>query len=145
MTKILDLTRRAWTRTKGPITLIGTWIRNGDDRWRPCMVLIRTGDELSEHLWPCVITMDKAWIWDTQIGDQKQAAETLAGFLDPLRLSPNNGAIISLYNLIHDHLSDLLTIPPFPDEYRREAGIVAEAVIINHTTGKTTETELRDV
>lgn len=144
MTKVLDLTKRAWTRTKGPITLIGTWIRNGDDRWRPCMVLIRTGDEGSDHLWPCVITMDKAWVWDTRIGDHQQAAETLSGFLDPLRLPPNTSAINGLFNLIHDHLGDLLTIPPYPAEFQ-QGEVVAEAVITNHTTGKTREVELRDV
>ena len=144
MTAQLDLNKRHWTRTKGPITLIGTWIRDRFDRWQPCMVLIRTGDELSDHLWPCVITMDKAWVWDTVIGDEREAGETLAGFLDPLRLPPNTSTIVGLFNLINDHLGDLLTIPPYPMEFR-DGAVVAEATIVNHTTGQSREVEIRDV
>lgn len=108
------------------------------------MVLIRTGDEYSDHIYPCVITMDKAWIWDTVIGDEVLAGETLAGFLDPLRLSPNTSTVVGLFNLIHDHLGDLLTIPPYPREYQ-DGGVVAEALIINHTTGRNREVEIHDV
>ena len=138
----IDISRRHWTRVKGPITLIGTWIYNEDRRWRPCMVLIRTGDEFNDHCIPCVVTADKAWIWSREVGDMDECARTLAGFIDPLRLSPNDHDIITLYWLINDHLSDLLHIPPFAPE---PGAVLVEAEITDPMTGKVREVEIRDV
>lgn len=140
MSHTLDLGRRAWTRVRGQVTFIGTWL-HVDGRWRPCMAIIRTGDEYSDFLVPCIVTMDKAWVWSREVGDEVIAGQIMAGFLDPLRLPPDTRTIVWLYNEINDHLQDLLTIPP----YRPERGAVAaEIVITNHRSGRTSEVEIRD-
>lgn len=140
MSHVIDLGRRAWTRHRGPLTLIGTWLRI-DERWRPCMAIIRAGDEFSDDVFPCIVTMDKAWIWSREVGDEILAGQTLAGFLDPLRLTPDDRTIIWLYNLINDHLQDLLTIPPYLPE---QGDVTATISITDHRSGTTREVEIRD-
>lgn len=142
MTPDLDLNRRQWTKTRGPITAIGTWLRL-DGSFRPCMVLIRAGSELEDGLIPCVVTQDRAWIWSEEIGDPAEAARTAFQFANCLRLSAHDRrTLIFIASFINDMLGDLLSIPPYqPDT----TPVVAEATMINHSTGRTVETEMRDV
>lgn len=145
MTASLDLSRRAWTRVRGALTLIGTWMLNEDRRWRPVMAIIRTGDELTDHTIPCIVTMDKAWIWSEEIGDPRQAARIAHGFAQALRLDEHEPrTVVRLAMLIHDHLGDLLHIPPYvPDA--DDADVIGEATVTDRRTGATHELEIRDV
>lgn len=104
------------------------------------MAIIRTGDEFSDDIHPCIVTVDQAWIWNGKLGDEKRAADTLAGFIDPLRLTPNTRDIVRLYNLIYDHLDDLLHIKPY---VAAESQVVAE-MIVTDQAGKTREIEVRE-
>lgn len=141
MTAALDLTRRHFTRERGGITIIGTWI-SIEGRWRPCLALIRTGDEYSEHTVPCVVTVDKAWIWSEEIGDPREAAQTAFKFMEALRIDTNDKRnAIRLAMLIADHLGDLLHIPPFRPE---PGAVVAEVTMTERETGRVREVELRD-
>lgn len=137
----LDLTIRQWTKTRGPITAIGTWLRL-EGRFRPCMVLIRAGSELDDRLIPCVILQERAWVWSEDIGDGAQAAQSTFQFAQILGFNSFDAkAIFFIASFIHDLLGDLLTIPPYQPVDTRS---VAEATLINHTTGITTETEIRE-
>ncbi len=142
MTPDLDLTKRHWTKTRGDITAIGTWLRLDGD-FRPCMVLIPAGREYDERLIPCVVTADRAWIWSEEIGDPAQSAPIAFQFAEVLGLSvhePRN--IIRLAMFINDMLGDLLHIPPYQADRNP---VVAEATLFDHTHGRTVETEIRDV
>jgi hypothetical protein len=147
MTASLDLTQRAWTREVGQLTLIGTWLWEEEhQRWRPCMVLMRTGDERSDHFIPCVVTADKAWIWSEEIGDPRQAARIAFQFAQALRLDEHSPRVmIGIASLIHDHLDDLLHIPPLAAFDTDQGEVVAEAIITDNRTGQTREVEIRDV
>lgn len=142
MSVMLDLTNRHWTRTRGPVTVIGTWYRNSDARWRPCMVLIRTGEEMSDETVPCVIAMDRAWVWDERIGDPAEAARMCFAFAEALRLGTEPKTIIRLASIVHDLLGDLLSIPPWMPPFSE---VMAEVTVTNRTTGKSHEVALRDV
>ena len=137
---VLDLRARAFYYVRGEITLIGTWLRI-EGLFRPCMVLIRTGEETNPHTVPCLIPLERAWIWNETFGDPRQAAHTVAGFLDALRLTPGKVNAIRLLSLIHDHLGDLVNIPPLPPLEQR---VVAEIIVTNNTTGQTREVEVKD-
>jgi len=142
LTPDLDLNRRQWTKTRGPITAIGTWLRL-DGSFRPCMVLIRSGSELEDRLIPCVVTQDRAWIWSEEIGDPIEAARTTMQFADCLRLSLHDRrTLIFIASFINDMLGDLLSIPPHQPE---PTPVVAEVTMFDHSTGRTVETEMRDV
>lgn len=136
MSHMLDLSRRAFDFQRGNITVIGTWVQLDFRRWRPCLVLVRTGEELREDTWPCVVTVDQAWIWSEEIGDPQRAAHQAMAFAQALRLGDTPQTVIRIASLIHDHLGDLLGIPPYqgPDDEP-----VAEVTITDRATGRTRE------
>ncbi|CAN7306192.1 hypothetical protein LJR231_001578 [Phyllobacterium sp. LjRoot231] len=141
MTRAIDLSLRHFTHTHGDIFVIGSWI-SIEGRHRPCLILIRTGDENNEHCIPCVMTSDKAWIWSEAIGDPRQAAQMAAGFIQALRLNEHDQRnFIRIASIIHDHLGDLLHIPPYTAP---QSEVVAEILVTDQRTGKTREVEIRD-
>lgn len=143
---ILDLSHYAWKRDLNGLTLIGTWIYR-ERRHRPCMVLIRSGEEMSDHTMPCVVTVDKAWIWSEEIGDAAQAAQTAFAFASALRLDDTPETIYRLAALINDHLSDLLTIPPYSSPNSTlpsGAHVIGHMSITDRQTGTTRDMELTD-
>jgi hypothetical protein len=142
MTPDLDLTRAQWTKTREGVTAIGTWIRI-EKSFRPCMVLIPAGREKDERMRPCVITQDRAWIWDDRIGDPDQSAPLAMDFAHTLGLSAENPrTVIRLAMFICDMLGDLLTIPPYQADNRNA---VADATLFDGDTGEVLrETEIFD-
>ena len=141
MSPALDLNRRVWTFRRDGITAIGTWLRV-EGRFRPCMVLIPADREYDDRLTPCVVTMDRAWIWSEEVGDPAEAARTAFQFARCLGLAENNPrTIIRLAMFINDHLGDLLSIPPYQNP---DAEIVAEVTMVEADTGRTVETVLKE-
>lgn len=141
MTTALDLNRRVWTFRRDGITAIGTWLRV-EGTFRPCMVLIPGGREYDDRLTPCVVTMDRAWIWSEEVGDPAEAARTACQFARCLGLNENNPrTVIRLAMFINDHLGDLLSIPPYQNS---DAEIVAEVTMVDANTGRTIETVLKE-
>ncbi|MFK4259049.1 hypothetical protein [Agrobacterium tumefaciens] len=137
----LDLTKRVWTKRRGGIIAIGTWLRL-EQRFRPCMVIIPADREYDDRLMPCVVTIDKAWIWSEDVGDPIQAAHTAHQFAEILGLaSHDKRTVIRLAMFIQDHLGDLLSIPPYqnPDQQT-----VAEITMRDPNTGRTVEAEIRE-
>lgn len=129
----LDLTKRQWTKTRGNVTAVGTWIRLEGD-WQPCMVLLPAGRELSEGLIPCVVPLSSAWIWSEDIGNARAAATQAVEFARFLGLSEDPRNVIGIASFIHDMLGDLISIPPYPQS---ELRTVAEAILVDNRTGKT--------
>jgi hypothetical protein len=141
----LDLSRRAWSRVLGNLTLIGTWLRGGaiGDAWRPCLVIVRTGEEFNAV--PCVVPMDMAHVWDcrTGKGDPATAARTAMMFTKALRLDDGQAMkqAMRIATVIADHLDDLLSMPPAPPD--NDAPVVAEAIITVNETGERFEATMR--
>lgn len=140
---MINLKYRAWTRVVGDLTVIGTWMKTDDNQHRAVMCIIRTGEEQSEHTSPCVVTADKAWIWSEQIGDPRQSAHITASFLKALRIDITMRNAIRLTSIIHDHLGDLLSIPPF-STLGVDTAVVADVTRIDMETGEIHETEVND-
>lgn len=138
----LDLDNYHWKKTRGHLTAIGTWIRIGGS-WKPCMVLIPANGELDERTRPCVITLDHAWIWDETVGDPQQACFRASQYAQCLRMNHQDlRDLIFIASFVADHLGELISQPPYTPPI---APVVAEATLINHTLGTSTETEVRDV
>lgn len=144
MDTALDLGRRAWSRVRGQLTLIGTWFRNGDDAWRPCIVIVRTGEEFST-ITPCVVPLDLAYVWDDRSdkGDPRLAAATALNFAKALRLDGaqhmRNAQMIA--QEIIDHVDELVAMPPAPP---LPGPAIGEATITVHETGERFEAEIRE-
>lgn len=136
----LDLTKTAWTRVKGDVTVYATWILTTG---RPCLVLLPTNRlSNSEHLIPCLVPLDMAYLWDEHVGDPVHCARTTVQFAQALGINeyePRN--LIRLTSIIREHLGDLLTMPPLPDE---ATDVVADAILTDPNTGKTREKEITD-
>lgn len=139
MKHVLDLTNRAWVRhVPMGLTLIGTWMRDADDRWRPALVIVRRGEEGSDHTIPCIVSVDRAWIWEPRVGDAAQAARTCLEFARALRLGEDPRTLVRLHLIINDHLGDLLHIKP---RRPQEQEVVGE-VTIRDSTGRMVEREM---
>lgn len=144
MSVMVDLTLRHFAKSRGEITGVGTWLKI-DEQWRPAMVLLRAGHELNRDFTPYLITMDKAWIWDSTHGDGRQCAAQCFKIAQALRLDVDDPRVIfRIRSFIDDHLHDLLTIPPLPPK-ARPGKVIAEVTVTNRTTGATREIELTDV
>lgn len=139
----VDLDRRHFTRVRGPVTIIGTWTVEEDGTQRPCLALIRTGEELSQHTQPGIVPVETAWMWEPAVakdidGAPQKAARASVGFARLLRLGDDPRDAISLALLINDHLDDLMTIPPAPPldddgETIAEAAIMIDGVVVHET------------
>ncbi len=137
MSTALDLSRYHFRRRKGDLTVLGTWLRTDED-WRPCLAIVRTGEEADDRTVPCVITIDKAWIWTEEVGDIVIAAHTTAGFLDALRMTPDNRNILRILSIVRDSLGDLVTMPPF----QAHETYVAAEITVRAPDGSVKEAEV---
>ena len=166
----LDLERYAWRRVKPEITLIGTWLVDGEGN-RPCMVLIPTNGERHEATVPCIVTVDDAFVFDIPwthqqlqkaMDDAKKqgmqnfdpskhyrghpyiAWKTVRQFSAMLRLNAHDITTLRrIGELIKDHIGDLFHIPPYtaPDK----AKVIADLTVTDRASGRTREFEIKDV
>lgn len=142
MQPILDLRHYHWIKRHGDLTAIGTWIRDAEtNSWRPALVLIRTGDEQSEHCVPCIVTGDKIWVWTEEVGDDQKAAKMVASFLDPLRLPFSKANALKILSIVRWHIGDVLMIPPRPAEFSADQAVEGVVKLTNLETGASREKE----
>jgi len=139
-TPVLDLGLRCWERTRGDITVIGTWILTSR---RPCLALIPSRPmPTHERVTPCLVPLDMAFAWDEHTGDPADTAEMSFQFAAALGLNPMEPRnVVAVTSLIRDSLGDLLAMPPLPDS---EKHAVADVQITDPETGKSTEAEIVD-
>lgn len=116
----IDLTRHAFVRPMGDITLYGTWVYNEDmEDYEPALVLIpsyrRSG------FMPVVIALSAAYKYDSP----QYLAKVSRGILIKLGMNDCMSSANRVANLIYDHLDDLLKMPNNPTT----SVIVADATI----------------
>lgn len=142
MTTQLDLNIRHWAKQRHELMAVGTWITI-EGRPKPCMVLFRAGVPY-DQIRPYVITGDRAWVWSEDIGDPRDAARQSFLICEALNLEHSQTNIFRIASFVHDHLGDLLTIPPYPP-VAAPANVIAELVITNKSSGETHEVAINDV
>ncbi len=133
----LTITHGVWRR--GDLIVWLTWHML---RGEPLLVL--TPNEIAHHerVIPCVVPLSAAWKWDERTGDEEQATITAAIFCANLGFSPyRRPNVLRVMSTIREHLGDLLSMPPMPDDTREKA---AEIVITDNATGKVAEQEVTD-
>lgn len=139
-TPLIDLSRYDWKRRKGDVIVYGTWsLHNG----RPVMVLIPTfTPEHSEHLIPCLVPLDMAYMWDEHTGDPAHCARMTFEFASALGLNAHEPrTMVRLTSIIREHLGDLLTMRNLPAS---EQEVVADAILTDTNTGQVREAEIID-
>lgn len=136
----LDLTQYHFTKARGDLTLFGTWY---GDRLRPCLVVVPT-QRISAFLSrPLVIEVDDAWRWnpDDPDAEPEHNSRMIGDFLRASGMDDSNVFTrMRVASLVHDHLGDLLRIPPKPVA----AVVVADAIQTDRETGKVTHREIID-
>jgi len=141
----LDLNQYAWRTHQGALTLIGTWLLS-DEKKQPCMAIIRRGEEKSPYNIPCIIPLNRAWVWDEKAGDAAQRTFAAFEILTRLRIEPTGRNLIKLMMAVNHRLEDLIKMPPFPHgEFVPVEEVIGEGMIINHDSGMAHEFELRDI
>lgn len=141
----IDLDRYHARHQHGDIMVFLTWWLADDSGPKPCLVLIPTFTPL-DRVTPCVVMMENAWLWSEQVGDPRQAAHTAFAFAQMLGQDTNNATnVIRIRSIIHDHIPDLITMPPMPDAMREQGEVIGEARLVDPETGRTVEQEVRDV
>ncbi|MPZ36669.1 MAG: hypothetical protein GEU95_01180 [Rhizobiales bacterium] len=133
MKAAIDLTRYHARAQHGDITAYLTWWLADDGGPRPCIVLIPT--RMHERVQPCVVHIEQAWMWSEEIGDPERACRLAFAFAAALGLDVNNQMnVFRVRSIIVDHLGDLLTMPPMPDDMR-ESVVIGEAKVTNREAG----------
>jgi len=137
----IDLNYYDWKVSRGQLTLFGTWLLT-DKRKQPCLVIIRNGEERSAYTVPCIIPIDRAWIWDVRLGDATSRTYAAFEFCQALRLETTRKNLASLMSLIDEHLEDFLGIPPYSPPIQPK--VIGEVAITDVETGQVLQTEVRD-
>lgn len=116
----IDLTRHAFIRVMGDITLYGSWVYSPDmEDYEPALVLIPTYRR--SGFMPVVIALSAAYKYDSP----QYLAKVSQGILIKLGMHDCMSTANKVANLIYDHLDDLLKMPNNPTT----SIIVADATI----------------
>lgn len=134
----LTVTHRSYRR--GDLQVWLTWNRNSGE---PCLVITPRDPHLSnQRVIPCVVPMNRAWVWDEAIGDPAEVEFAAALFCMNLGFNPYNVRNVNkLTGIVRDYLGELVAMPPMPTDDRQ---VVAEAIITENATGKQTYKEVTD-
>jgi hypothetical protein len=113
----IDLTRRFFQRVTRGYVITGTW-RLDQSPPEPCLVVTLPYRAISfERTTPCVVPLRSAHIWaGTSRKDHEHVAEMCGEFLAALGERFSGPAAIQLALAVHDHIPDLLMIPPYSGE-----------------------------
>lgn len=131
----LDLTQPAFTKRRGDLMLYGAW---HGKRLRPCLVVLPA---FKTQGTPLVIEVDDAWRWnpDDVEADPRHNARMIGQFLLANGLDAHNAfTAMKVASLIHDHLGDLLRIPPKNTEER----VIGDVFHTDLDSGKVTHKEI---
>lgn len=113
----IDLTQRKWLRTVGEFTVYGTWYRHDNGESEPCLVIVSSIGMIGK---PAVILLSNAYLYE-----QPRKAAHIVRRLALGMGKESMSQAVKLADLINDHLSDLISMPPDP----RERIVVADATV----------------
>lgn len=137
MKPAIDLTKFAWRKQQGDITVYGTWY---GDNLRQCLVLVPSYRRKTPGQWgPVVVLVDDAHLWAVDTGAPFYVQQMAPKFARSLGFDPTPALCARIANLIDSHVGDLLTIPPKP----AERVVVADAFLIGED-GKTRHIEVAE-
>lgn len=130
----LDLTQSHFVKTRGDLTLYGSWY---GERLRPCLVVMPAFKPGT----PLVVELDSAFLWnpdDPEVSPRASAALVMQ-FLQANGMDYVNGIThMRVLSLIHDHLGDLVKMPVKP----LKTVVVGDAFRTDTDTGKVTHQEI---
>lgn len=116
----LDLTRYAFKREVGELTIYGTWVPLPDNTGEsePALAIVPRFRVIGR---PAVIALSSAYKYN----DPAYLARAAHVFTQALGVAAGVNDTLKIASLIDDHLSDLISMPPEPTQ----AVAVADAVL----------------
>lgn len=106
----LDLTRYAFKREVGELTVYGTWVPCGEaGDSEPALAIVPRFREIGR---PAVIALSAAYKYN----DPTYLAIASHVFAQSLGIAAGVNSTLALANLIDDHLSDLISMPNEPTQ-----------------------------
>jgi len=124
---ILDLTKYAFARKLGDITVYGTWVGPSVDESEPCLALVPT--HRINGCRPIVVALSAAY----KYADPRYLLQQSIEFNKDLGFSDNASNVAKVASAIYDHLQDMIELPPRPVENVR---VGAEAIITEESGRK---------
>ena len=116
----IDLTRYAFTRDVGDLSIYGTWLYNEDQEdTEPCLVVIPRYRSVGFK--PVVVALSAAYRYN----NPRYLARVAGAFAQSLGFEDSLSQARKVATLIHDNLLDLLTMPLDPSE----ATVIGEVTI----------------
>lgn len=108
---VLDLSRHHFMRPAGDLVIFGTWTYNEDQEdYEPCLAIVpryrRSGFK------PCCVALSSAW----RYAEPPYLARAAAFFLTQLGMADGMSNAHKVASLIHEHLGDLIKMPPNPTQ-----------------------------
>lgn len=131
----LDLTRHYFKRDLGDITVFGVWVPLPDshDDVEPALALVPRYRIVQM---PVVVCLSAAYRYDNPVYMAQKSHE----FCKALGFEPGISTSLKIANIINDHMSDLISMPPEPTE----TVVVGEAKVTNHANGTHRTAEILD-
>lgn len=142
--KRLNFDVYAWRYVHGDLLVIGTWYRNDQDDFDPCMVIMRNGELGRDKRFihpPCLIRLTNAWIYTEEIGDPQAAAQEAVSIVETLDLGHGPKACLQVLGVIREHLDELIRMPLRPHIGEQHVGNI---ILTNRETGGREEHEVFD-
>lgn len=116
----IDLTRYAFTRDVGDLSIFGTWLYNDDQEdTEPCLVVIPKYRSVGFK--PVVVALSAAYRYN----NPRYLAHAASAFAQSLGYENDLTQARKVATLIHDHLLELLNMPLDPTE----ATVIGEVTI----------------
>lgn len=144
MIPALDLTRYHARYEHGDILVYLSWWMGSADGPRPCIALLPARRQSWREARPAVVLLDQAWIWDEGLGDPRHCARMCFYFAAGLGFDTNDhNVIFRIRSAIHDHLDELLLMPPMPRDMVRFAHM-GDLTITERETGRVHEIEVSE-
>lgn len=131
MSYALDLTKHIFKRELGDLTLYGTWIGVSLEDSEPALVIVPTH---YGPVVPCCVTLSSAWRYN----EPRYLLQAAMQFNQAMGREDSMTNVHRVASVIHDHLQDLIEMPPRPVEQRIA---VAEATL-THESGRKYTTEI---
>lgn len=138
---VLNLARFDKQFTHGDITAFTTWY--GPER-EECLVLVPTHKfGLSQEFMPAVFRISEISIYaEGHVGDPTEAIWNLRLAAAGLGFEDSPMMVMRLRSIVAEHIIDVLRMPVRRPRENEE--VRATAVVTDRSTGKTTETRIRD-
>jgi hypothetical protein len=133
---VLDLSNHHFHRILGDIQIFGTWVGDSFDESEPALVILPAARSM-KGVKPACICLSSAYKYD----DPRYLVKSAMIFNKGLGFEDSMACVHKLAGIIHDHLQDLIEMPPRPV---RNTFVAADATVTDRDSGRSKTLEIID-